>query len=241
MTKWSIWIGYDSRPFETVAFAVTRHSIRRRLTCPIPIRPLHLKELRERGLYTRSLAVKDNKLWDPISQSPMSTEFAISRFLVPFLAKEGWALFLDCDILAQANFANVFEAADRRYAVQCVKHDYRPTASVKMDGQAQVAYPRKNWSSFLLFNCSHPANKRLTLDMVNNLPGRDLHRFCWLEDDEIGELPQEWNFLVGHTDPAIIPKAVHHTEGVPLLPGYENVPYAEEWFAELTHWINYGD
>lgn len=241
MTKWSIWIGYDSRPVEAIAFAVTRHSIRRRLTCPVPINALYLKELQERHLYTRSIAEKDGKLWDPISQAPMSTEFAISRFLVPHLARDGWALFLDSDMLARVNLAHLFEGLSSKYAIYCVKHKHEPVTDTKMDGQVQTIYPRKNWSSFVVFNCRHPANQRLTLDMVNNLPGRDLHRFCWLEDDEIGELDVSWNWLAGHSDPSINPRVIHYTEGIPLLPDYSATPYAAEWFAELAHWINHGD
>jgi hypothetical protein len=105
-----------------------------------------------------------------------------------------------------------------------------------MDGQAQTRYARKNWSSFLIFNCDHPANQRLTLEMVNTLPGRDLHRFCWLEDHEIGELPQRWNFLVGHTDPAIDPACIHWTSGTPDMKGYEDAAYADLWREARDNW-----
>lgn len=105
-----------------------------------------------------------------------------------------------------------------------------------MDGQEQTRYARKNWSSVMLFNLAHTSNQNLTVDLVNSVPGRDLHRFCWLQDDEIGELEPEWNFLVGHTDPSINPKIVHFTEGTPNLPGYENVPFADEWMMERNRW-----
>jgi hypothetical protein len=88
----------------------------------------------------------------------------------------------------------------------------------------------------MLFNCNHPANKRLTLEMVNSFPGRYLHRFCWLLDDEIGALPIEWNWLAGHSSPKINPSLVHFTDGVPSMHGYENSPYANEWFSELERW-----
>jgi hypothetical protein len=86
-----------------------------------------------------------------------------------------------------------------------VKHDHQPTEHWKMDGQFQTRYHRKNWSSVCLFNCDHPANKALTVDLVNSAPGRDLHAFSWLADDLIGELPPEWNWLVGHSAPMRIP------------------------------------
>jgi hypothetical protein len=235
----SIWIGFDKR--EASAFAVARHSIKRHLTRPIPIYGLVLPQLQEKGLYRRPMewrasAADKPIMWDVISDAPMSTEHANARFLLPFLAKSGWALFVDGDVLARENLVRMFEQLDPRFAVYCVKHEYAPPDRTKMDGQAQTRYARKNWSSFMVMNVEHSSNAALTLEMVNTLPGRDLHRFCWLEDDEIGELGPEWNFLVGYSDPAIEPKLVHFTAGVPDMPGYEKQPYADEWRAELNDW-----
>lgn len=176
-------------------------------------------------------------MWDDLSDAPMSTEFACSRFLVPFLANGSWlAIFMDSDMLIRGRIDRVVELLDRDKAVTVVKHRFDPPEGVKMDGQAQTRYARKNWSSFMVWNLAHPANKRLTLEMVNTLPGRDLHRFCWLEDHEIGEIGPEWNWLVGHSEPTIDPKVVHFTEGLPSMPGHENDPYADEWRAELYRW-----
>ncbi len=235
----SIWIGFDPR--ETSAFAVARESVRRNKPRHWPVRGLVLAELQSQGLYRRPLVHKRSAadrplMWDTISDAPMSTEHANARFLVPHLARSGWALFMDGDMLARAPLAPVFAGLDPSKAVYCVQHKYDPPAGMKMDGQQQTRYARKNWSSFMLFNCDHEANKALTLDMINMLPGRDLHRLCWLNDEEIGALEPEWNFLVGHTDPRIEPKVVHFTEGCPDMPGYENVPYADEWRAELQRW-----
>ena len=166
----------------------------------------------------------------------MSTEFACSRFLTPILAKTGWAVFMDCDILARCSLARLFEEAQDHYAVMVVKHHHNPDYMVKMDGQMQVKYARKNWSSMMLFNCDHPANKALTHEMVNTLPGRDLHRFCWLEDDLIGGLDPKWNYLVGHTKINHEPNLVHFTDGVPFMPGFEHVEYADEYRRELELW-----
>jgi hypothetical protein len=172
-----------------------------------------------------------------ISEAPMSTEFAISRFLVPHLAEDGWALFVDCDVLARVNVEELFDlAAESGKAVMCVKHKHRPPPGVKMDGQAQTVYARKNWSSVMLFHVKHPANRSLTVDAINTLPGRDLHRFCWLDDSEIGELGPEWNWLVGHSSPDIDPKIVHFTDGIPSFRGYESQPYADHWREELIRW-----
>src|ERR1700743_136047 len=97
-----IFVGYDSR--EAEAYSVARESIRSRLTQPVRIRGIVLDDLKERGLYRRPPERRNEKLWDSISEAPMSTEFAISRFLVPHLVGlSGWALFVDCDILCRTN------------------------------------------------------------------------------------------------------------------------------------------
>lgn len=230
-----IFVGYDPR--EAEAYSVARESIRARSTQPVKIRGVVLDDLKAKGLYRRPTERRNEKLWDSISEAPMSTEFAISRFLVPHLAgSQGWAVFLDCDVFCRTNLVRILDHADPAKAVMVVKHDYAPSSTVKMDGQEQTRYARKNWSSVMLFNLEHVSNVNLTVDLINSVPGRDLHRFCWLKDDEIGELPPEWNFLVGHTDPSINPKIVHFTEGGPWLPGYENVPFADEWRGERNRW-----
>jgi hypothetical protein len=232
--KHSIWIGFDPR--EAAAFAVAKHSINRHLITPIPVRGLVLTDLRTGGLYNRPTSRRDGRLWDEISEAPMATEFACSRFLVPRLAGSGWALFMDCDMLVRTDLLKLFSLADPSKAVMVVKHNHQPPEGVKMDGQAQTRYARKNWSSVVLFNCDHPANKALTTELVNSVPGRDLHRFCWLEDDQIGELHCRWNWLVGHSDPIIDPAIVHFTDGIPTMAGYEDCAFAGEWRAELERW-----
>lgn len=232
--KHSIFIGFDPR--EVDAYAVARASIHRHEVRPYPIRPVHLQTLRASGLYTRPTEIRDGRLWDCISEAPCATEFSISRFLVPHLAGAGWALFMDSDMLVRSKIGELFAQFDPTKAVMCVKHRHDPSEGVKMDGQAQTRYARKNWSSVMAFNCAHPSNAALTVEMVNSVPGRDLHAFCWLKDDEIGDLPVSWNWLAGHSDPEIEPDIVHFTEGVPSMPGYEDAPYADEWRAELTRW-----
>lgn len=229
----SVWIGFDPR--EAAAFAACRQSIRL-WNKQLPVHGLVLSDLRERGLYTRPTERRLGKLWDVISDNYMSTEFAVSRFLVPHLAQRGLAVFMDCDMILRTNLARVFDEVSKSKAVTCVKHVYQPPEGEKMDGQVQTSYPRKNWSSFMVFNCDHKSNKKLTPELVNSLPGRDLHRFCWLEDDEIGELGPEWNWLPGHSSDNIDPKVVHFTEGGPWFTGFENVPYADEWREALYRW-----
>ncbi|CDX26692.1 conserved hypothetical protein [Mesorhizobium plurifarium] len=234
MTRHSIWIGWDPR--EAAAFAAAKASIERRLISPIQVRGLVQSNLRAAGLYYRPTSVRDGRIWDDISDAPCSTEFSNSRFLVPHLAKTGLALFVDCDVLARANVETLFNRFDTDKAVMVVKHNFAPPEGLKMDGQVQTQYARKNWSSCMIFNVDHPANKALTVEMVNTLPGRDLHAFCWLEDGLIGELDASWNYLVGHTNPEIDPDIVHFTDGIPTMPGYENCEYADEWRAELERW-----
>ena len=232
--KRSIWIGFDPR--EADAYAVCRDSIIRRLTLPIPVHGLILQDLQKRGLYTRAVIKQDGQMFDPISDAPMSTEFAITRFFVPMLADTGWALFMDCDMLVRVSMTKLFEQLDPKYAVYCVKHDYTPDEAVKMDNQKQTKYPRKNWSSFCVFNCDHPANRALTKEMLNSLPGRDLHRFSWLEDKDIGELGIEWNFLVDTELPNIWPNVLHFTKGGPWMDGYRDVEFADEWCEAMRAW-----
>jgi len=208
-----IWIGHDTR--QPLSYDVFRSSLSRRSSRPLHVRPLMLKPLRSEGLYTRDHVTRAGQTWDEISMAPMSTEFAISRFLVPHLQGSGWCLFAECDMLALADIAELFALAKKRYAVMCVKHVYRPKGLPKMDAQLQTRYPCKNWSSLMLINASHPAHQRLTVEMVNTLPGRELHSFCWLERDDIGELPAEWNHLVGEEHQAAAPKLLHFTNGTP--------------------------
>lgn len=244
----SVWVGFDPR--EAAAYGVCRYSLQRRLTIPTPVRGVILDNLRDIGIYWRPTEIVELPngavtLVDVISEHPMSTQFAISRFLTPYLARErqagGWAVFMDCDIMALDNLARMFDLFNPQYAVMCVKHNHQPRNTVKMDGQIQTRYSRKNWSSVMAFNLDHPANAALTVELINEVPGRDLHAFCWLGDDAdslIGELPARWNYLVGHTELAAgeRPALVHFTDGYPLMSGYGNVEHAQDFLNEMRRW-----
>lgn len=235
--KRSIFIGYDQR--EEDAYLVAERSLNARASEPIVSYPLMLDILRAQCLYWREHTVvrqigAPHRLFDVISNAPMSTEFAISRFLTPHIAETGWALFMDCDVLIREDIHQLFAEADPRFAVQVVKHPALRSEGLKMDGQAQQPYTRKNWSSVMLFNCDHPANQYLTPDMVNEMPGRMLHRFCWLTDDQIGDLTPRWNYLVGVSKPQADPSIAHFTLGVPSMRGYEHSEFADEWRAWLA-------
>jgi hypothetical protein len=187
--------------------------------------------------YTRPTStMRNGQLFDKISDAPMSTGHAIARFFVPFLCDyRGWALFVDGDVLVRRDIRELFALADPTKAVQVVQHPPQTEESVKKLGHVQQAYPCKNWSSAMLFNCAHPANARLSLDTLNNWPGRDLHAFRWLDDPTlIGALPAEWNYLVGVSAPQSDPAIVHYTLGTPDMPGHDDDPFADEWFAAAS-------
>lgn len=226
-----IYLGWD--PKETIAYAIAEHTLRLQSNQELYVQQLGLAQVYRLGLYNRPTTYVDDRLFDVISQAPMSTEHAIIRFLVPYLNKyEGWALFCDSDILVRAPIEDLFALADPRYAVMCVQHAHTRGDATKKDGQIQQYYSRKNWSSVMLFNCGHPRNRNLTVNLVNEVPGRDLHAFSWLDDNEIGALPPEWNYLVGVTGQSVAdPAIVHYTLGTPDTPGATTSTYDSDWFA----------
>jgi len=234
----TVFIGYDPR--EAIASNVLAYSIVRRTSIPVDIHHLNLTALRQESLYTRPHRWQDGKLWDAISDAPMSTEFALSRFLVPFLHTDGqWSVFMDSDMLCLDDIASLFDHGQDKYAVMVVKHkDYDPRGAMKKNAQVQTGYPRKNWSSLMLINHEHPAWKRVSYQMVNEESGLYLHQFRFLEDSEIGSIPLQWNFLVGDDKPDSrhkIPKIVHFTNGGPWLERCVGVPprnYAGLWETE---------
>lgn len=225
-----VYIGYDPR--EKAAYEVAVKSINSRVAATVDIAPLDSERLRLNGLLRRPVDKRDGVMYDILSQASQATEFAVSRFLVPILEQKGWAVFMDCDVLVLDDIRHIMFEADPRYAVQVVKHNHLGREQTKMDGQPQTRYNRKNWSSVMLWNCDHPANKRLTLDIVNNWPGRDLHAFGWLADEEIGGLSPGWNWLVGVQPPPTELHIAHYTLGGPWLPNWSYRPHDEMWLQE---------
>lgn len=229
----NVFIGYDDR--EAAAYNVCQQSLARKSTAPLHVRPLVESGLREQGLFWREWepGYDEGVRVDKVDGRPFSTDFAFTRFLVPELMNfKGWGLFCDCDFLFREDVKKLERFMDDDYAVCVVKHDYKPKDREKMDGQPQRVYPRKNWSSFILWNCSHPSNRALTKEIVNTKPGRWLHGFQWLADHEIGSLPEAWNWLEGWSSKDIEPCAVHLTRGGPWWPEWRNVDYADEWIFE---------
>jgi lipopolysaccharide biosynthesis glycosyltransferase len=194
--------------------------------------PLDAERLAASGILRRTTDTRGGQIYDLPSNAPCSTRFAISRFLAPILAQTGWCLFADADVVFLADVKDLFALADDRYAVMCVKHQQRVTETLKMDGQPQLQYHRKNWTSVMLWNCDHPANSRLTLDAINNRRGLDLQNLFWLHDSEIGELPPEWNWLVGVQPMPADPKIAHFTLGGPFTEGWRGGAYDEIWTNE---------
>lgn len=213
-----IFVGYDKK--EAIAFNVLCHSIHRQSTIPVSIIPLNLSNLT--SIYKRA---HDDR---------QSNEFSFSRFLVPYLANyEGWALFMDCDMLLRSDISEILSYFDETKAVSVVKHDYKSKVSVKYLGNKQFNYPRKNWSSFILWNCSHEKNRMVTPEFVASAEAAELHRFLWLDDDDIGELNSDWNWLVGEYSnaPASV-KVLHWTLGGPYFKDFADADFADEWWSE---------
>lgn len=218
-----VFIGWDQR--EPEAYEVARFSLERRASIPLDITPIKQPELAAQGLYWRER--------DPLA----ATEFTYTRFLTPALAGyRGRALFCDCDFLWLADVAEFIACASAPKAVYCVQHDHRPPERTKMDGAVQTVYPRKNWSSLMLFDCAHPSVRSLTPDVVNTESGAYLHRLQWVADDDIGTLPVEWNWLEGWNEKPLTgtPKAIHFTRGGPWFEQWRSVDYADLWLAERS-------
>ena len=209
-----VFIGYDDN--EKVAFSTLSHSLLKHATQPIAITPIRLQNIKD--VFVRERL--------PIQ----STEFAFSRFLVPYLCNySGHAIFMDCDMLSRSDISALWRQRTTKYAVQCVQHDYTPTSTVKFLNQPQTPYPKKNWSSMMLFN--NAKCTALTPDYVNSATGLELHQYKWLENEElIGKINEEWNWLVGEYEYNSNAKLVHYTEGGPYFKNYKHCDYAEEWF-----------
>jgi hypothetical protein len=228
-----VYIGFDRR--EPEATEVARRSLEATSSIPVEIEALREDVLRARGLYDRPFRTEGRQRFDLRDGKPFSTDFSFTRFLVPVLQDfQGWTLFCDGDFMFRRDLKELMALADESKAVLVVQHVYKPPEKLKMDGQLQERYARKNWSSLILWNCGHPANGALTAHEVNHQPGSYLHGFRWLEDDQIGAVPEEWNWLEGWSSPEIEPSAVHMTRGVPTMAGYEDIPYADEWRAYLS-------
>ncbi len=208
-----IFIGYDSKV--KIAYHVLAESILRNSSTPVTISPINLSNLK--NIYTRKQ--------DPLA----STEFSFSRFLVPHLMNyNGWAIFMDSDMMMLSDITELWNLRKEDYAIQVCKHEYTPSSKNKFLGNNQTIYAKKNWSSLMLMNCSKC--KTLTPEYVNTRSGLELHQFKWLDENLIGSIPLEWNWLVGEYPYKKDVHNVHFTEGGPYFKDYKNTEYANEWF-----------
>ena len=213
----NIFIGYDSK--EKVAYNVLSHSIIQNSTKPVAITPIALNNLKDDFVRERNAL--------------SSTEFSFSRFMIPHLMNyQGWALFMDCDMLMFEDVSKLWRMRDDSKAIQVCKHNYTPKEDTKFLGQVQTKYEKKNWSSFMLMNCKKCTT--LTPDYVNKASGLELHQFKWLEGDHlIGDLPLEWNWLVGEYEHKDDVYNVHYTKGGPWFEDYAKCDYSQDWFRNL--------
>jgi len=210
-----IFIGYDPR--ETVAYHVCVNSIIRHSTVPVCIVPLAL-----------------NNFKDYIEKhTDGSNQFIYSRFLTPFLSNyNGWSLFIDGDMIVREDISSLFDLRDESKAVMCVKHNYKTKMTEKYLGAKNEDYPRKNWSSVVLWNCGHEKNRVVTPDFIQRATGAQLHRFTWLDDNDIGELPIEWNWLPDEFGVNKNAKLLHYTLGAPCFHEFADTPQGDEWHRE---------
>lgn len=223
-----VYIGHDAR--EQAAVDVALRTLLK--VSGIEAELLCADRLRDAGMLSRVSDHRGAQHYDLVSNAPKSTSFAVSRFLTPLLCQGGWALFADCDVVFRRDPREMLREIEPGKAVYVVKHEHVPASETKMVDQLQTAYPRKNWSSVMLFAVDHPANRRLSLHDINTRPGRDLHRMYWLSDDEIGSLDPAWNWLVDCQPRPVGLAIAHMTLGGPWLPGWSGGSFDAEWLKE---------
>jgi lipopolysaccharide biosynthesis glycosyltransferase len=210
--KINIVIGFDQR--ESVAFHTFVQSIIEKASIPVNITPLAINSLKD---YKETHEDKSN-------------DFIYSRFLTPYLNNfEGWAIFFDGDMICQTDIKELWDLRDEKKALLVVKHNYQSKAKKKYLGNINENYPRKNWSSVILWNCSHPKHKVLTPNFIAEQTGKYLHRFSWLNDDDIGDLPLAWNWLAIEYPINMEAKLIHYTLGTPCFREYSSTDMAEAW------------
>ena len=215
MTPIPIFVGYDPR--EAVAYHTCVNSIIRHASQPVAIVPVALNLFND---YKETHG--DN-----------SNHFVYTRFLVPHLMSyNGWAIFIDGDMILRDDIIKLWNLQEGNKDVMVVKHDYKTRMTEKYMGAKNEDYPRKNWSSVILWNCGSWPNRKLTPEFVQSQPGSYLHRFSWIEDERIGELPVEWNWLPDEFGPNPNAKLLHYTLGTPCFHEFADTPQAEEWHRE---------
>jgi lipopolysaccharide biosynthesis glycosyltransferase len=216
VNKITLVVGFDQR--EAVAYHTFCQSVLEKASLPVQIIPLAENTL---AGYRET-------------HSDGSNKFIYSRFLTPYLNNfSGWAIFADGDMICQTDIKELWDLRDEAKAVQVVKHDYQTKSHTKYLGNKNENYPRKNWSSLILWNCAHPAHRLLTPEFIQQQKGSYLHRFSWLQDDQVGELPQNWNWLAIEYEDNPQAKLIHYTLGAPCFKDYADSEMAQPW--HLAH------
>ena len=214
-------IGFDQR--ESIAYHTFAQSILEKCSEPVMFIPLAMNTLK---------GFKDK-------HKDKSNDFIYSRFLTPYLCNfKGWAIFADGDMICQADIKELWDLTDESKALQVVKHDYKTKAQKKYLGNVNEDYPKKNWSSLILWNCSHPKHKILTPEFIASQTGKYLHRFSWLDENEIGELPKEWNWLAIEYPENKNAKLIHYTLGTPCFKEYKESDMADIWYQTYNRTID---
>ena len=207
-------VGFDQR--ESIAYHTFCQSIIEYASAPLTFIPLAINSLQE---------------YKEIHKDG-SNDFIYSRFLTPYLNNfEGWAIFADGDMICQADIKELWNLRDESKALLVVKHNYETKVSKKYLGNKNENYPRKNWSSVILWNCSHPKHRILTPEFIAKQPGSYLHRFSWLDDPDIGGLPKEWNWLAIEYPENKNAKLIHYTLGTPCFKEYKDSEMASIWYS----------
>jgi lipopolysaccharide biosynthesis glycosyltransferase len=211
-----VFVGYDPR--EAIAYHTCVNSIIRNSSQPVAIVPVALNLFRE---YSET-------------HTDGSNHFIYTRFLVPYLMDyQGWAIFIDGDMIIRGDIAELWNLKEYSKDAMVVKHDYKTCMTEKYLGSVNEDYPRKNWSSVILWNCNAIRNKILTPEFVQQSTGAFLHRFSWIADERLGELPAEWNWLDVEYEYNPLAKLVHFTLGTPCFHEFaDQGDFSDEWHRE---------
>ena len=216
-----IVVGFDQR--ESVAYHTFTQSVIENSTIPVRFLPLSMS-----SLSNYKEVHKDG-----------SNEFIYSRFLVPYMMNfKGWAIYADGDMVCLEDIKKLWNLRDNKYAVQVVKHDYKTKITEKYWGNKNEDYPRKNWSSLILWNCEHKSHKVLTPDFIENQSGAFLHRFSWIKDEEIGSIDKEWNWLAMEYEEKESIKLIHYTIGTPCFKEYEKTSLSSYWKKSFSNMLD---
>lgn len=214
----NIFCGYDER--ESVGYHIFCQSVLSRSSIPVAFTPLQSNGMRQG-----------------------TNAFTTSRFSVAALmGYEGRAVFADAADMVMLCDAKELQTAlnNLKGAVGVVKHNYTTRNPVKYIGteleSPNTNYPRKNWASFMLINCEHPAWQRITpefLKIADNM--YDLLQLSFIADEDIEEIDDSWNRMVDEDQPIEGAKVIHWTAGIPGFEHYKNAIGAGFWRRE---WLN---